>query len=197
MCCLAIAFLAYTGCRPKEAAFVVHNKRIFKRQFAVPFMTHEWQASADKAITKTSHDYFWLLPMEADWIVQPIRRLRCTGYDDFESLKESMAGYFRDRTLVAAGADKKDSRGKPYSMRTIRALRATEWVRLAMEYKVMKWEPLPPNPLSHTNWKTTLTNYAERDSHDEWQARKRCCEKYGHDSEKKQPWMDAWLRLHA
>jgi hypothetical protein len=31
-----------------------------------------------------------------------------------------------------------------------------------MQYRVMGWTPEPPNPLSHTQWKTTLDNYAAK-----------------------------------
>ena len=49
-----------------------------------------------------------------------------------------------------------------YALRTVRALRATQWVELITEYKVMKWEPLPPNPLCHTDISTTLEFYAAK-----------------------------------
>lgn len=68
---------------------------------------------------------------------------------------------------------------KQYSLRTVRAFRATEWVKLTMEYKMMGWTPEPPNPLSHTDWKTALTHYASKGCENEWEARLRCCEKYG------------------
>ena len=47
-----------------------------------------------------------------------------------------------------------------YSLKTVRALRASHWVKLLEEYKVMKWEPEPPNPLAHTTIKTTMDRYA-------------------------------------
>ena len=47
-----------------------------------------------------------------------------------------------------------------------------------MEYRAMQWKPEPPNPLTHTNWSTTLKRYAKRDCNDELAARKRCVDKY-------------------
>ena len=72
-----------------------------------------------------------------------------------------------------------------YSMRTIRSYRATEYIRLKAEYKVMGWTPLPPNPLQHLTDTTTLLHYAAKDSDSLWEARKRCKEKYGSDPEKR------------
>ena len=77
-------------------------------------------------------------------------------------------------------------------MRTVRAYRATEYMKLRAEYMVMEWTPLPPNPLQHLSVKTTLTYYAAQGSDSEWEARRRCVEKYGQDSGKRQKWMDDW-----
>ena len=77
-------------------------------------------------------------------------------------------------------------------MRTIRAYRATEWVKLDTEYKVMNWRPAPPNPLQHRDRKTAIENYAAKGSDDIQEAYKRCLEKYGNDPELRQPWMDKY-----
>ena len=53
-----------------------------------------------------------------------------------------------------------------YDMRSLRATRATEWVKLEMEYRVMNWRPSPPNPLQHADWKTTVEQYAAEGSDD-------------------------------
>ena len=74
-----------------------------------------------------------------------------------------------------------DSHGKSYNMRTIRAARATEWILLKQEYDVMGWKPAPPNPLMHFNERMTLSKYATKGSLNEWEAKRRCVEKYGHD----------------
>ena len=77
-------------------------------------------------------------------------------------------------------------------MRTVRAYRATEYIRLRAEYKVMKWTPEPPNPLQHLSDKTTLTYYAAQGSDSQWEARRRCVQKYGRDPKLRQKWMAQW-----
>ena len=75
-------------------------------------------------------------------------------------------------------------------MRSMRAARATEWVMLEMEYRVMKWHPSPPNPLQHADWKMTLEKYAAKGSDDLKEAYRRCQAKYGDDDATRQPWME-------
>lgn len=90
-----------------------------------------------------------------------------------------------------------DRDGNHYDLRTIRAYRATEWVKLAMEYRVMNWKPEPPNPLQHTDWKTTLDHYAVKGCESELEARRRCSQKYGTNPLLRQPWMDTWTDMKA
>ena len=75
-------------------------------------------------------------------------------------------------------------------MRSVRAFRATEWVELDTEYKMMDWKDPPRNPLQHLNVKTTLKKYAELGSNDENSAKHRCIRKYYGDESKRQPWME-------
>ena len=63
-------------------------------------------------------------------------------------------------------------------MRSIRATRATEWLRMRAEYKVMGWSFELPNPLQHCSDDTTRRYYAEKQCEDELQARVRCIDKY-------------------
>ena len=93
---------------------------------------------------------------------------------------------FWDRQILAKVAvKKKDKHGQNYSMRTVRAKRATEYIKLRAEYRVMQWSPEPPNPLQHLSDRTTLTYYAERGSDSIWEARLRCVQKYGKDPKKR------------
>ena len=39
----------------------------------------------------------------------------------------------------------------------------------------------------------TKEHYAKRGCDDIWATQKRCFEKYAHDPELRQPWMDSWL----
>ena len=74
---------------------------------------------------------------------------------------------------------------KLYGLRTVRAYRATEYVKLLKEYEIMKWEPKPLNPLAHTDLKMTLTKYAEKGCDSEMAARRRCIDKYYGDKDKR------------
>ena len=74
-------------------------------------------------------------------------------------------------------------------MKAVRKFRATEWVRLYAEYKVMDWKDYPPNPLQHKSPKMTLDAYAEKGSDHEFAARRRCFEKYANHPILRQPWM--------
>lgn len=58
----------------------------------------------------------------------------------------------------------------------------------------MKWSMTPPNPLTHTNWSTTLKRYARKGCDDSLMARKRCVEKYYDNEALRQPWMDEWVQ---
>ena len=109
-------------------------------------------------------------------------------------LKETLRSYFSNKVLLKAGVAIRHKNKKKYSLRNIRAYRATEWVKLAVEYKVMGWRPEPPNPLSHTEWKTTLANYATKGCESVFEARRRCFEKYYKFEKLRQPWMDEWVR---
>ena len=61
-----------------------------------------------------------------------------------------------------------------YCFRTVRALRATQYIKVCMEYKTMKWEPFPPNPLMHESTKMTIDKYAAKGCENIYEARKRC-----------------------
>ena len=72
--------------------------------------------------------------------------------------------------LKYSGVPKCPDTNRHYSLKTVRALRATLWVQLLTEYEVMKWNPKPPNPLAHTNIKTTLERYALKDANNVYEA---------------------------
>ena len=181
MVCAAIYILLHTGCRLSEAAYVVYHKSIVASDYFVPHMKHPFKATMPRSVTKTSRDYFWLLPKYTIEFVSIIKKLASTGFPDFKALARALGPYYDTQVLAKAGVAAKDKQGNSYSMRTIRAARATEWVLLKEEYDAMKWEPHPPNPLQHTNIKMTLTNYATKGVDNVWEAKRRCVEKYGRD----------------
>lgn len=135
--------------------------------------------------TKTKQDYFWLLPDDMADIVSQILNLPSTGFPNFRAFNRALGPYYNTQILKESGAPMKDNNDNQYTMRTIRAARATEWVLLQQEYEVMKWEPHPPNPLQHTSSKMTIAKYAAKGSGNLNDAKLRCIEKYGRDPDLK------------
>ena len=100
--CSAIHFLLLTGCRPSEAAYVVIKRTIVVNDYHVKYIEHTFKATAPAVITKTTRDYFWLLPNELNTVSNAIIRHTDSGYDDFYDLKESLRKYWIDMVLKKA-----------------------------------------------------------------------------------------------
>ena len=109
--------------------------------------TYEQRATAPKEFTKTSHDYYWLLPEEVQPFVVALENHHQKGYDDVTKLTGALSRYWNGTVLKGAGVPLIPKTNSYYALRTVRALRATQWIELITEYKIMKWEPIPPNPL--------------------------------------------------
>ena len=62
-----------TGCRPKEAAYIVWHKSIKDNDYIVKHQVHNYQAYVPAEVTKTKHDYLWLLPTDFDSTVLIIK----------------------------------------------------------------------------------------------------------------------------
>ena len=154
----------------------------------VPHKQYIFQATCPRVVTKTDRDYFWCLNASATKCVEAIRNHTFTGYDDYLDLKESMRKFWVRQVLAKSGLPTMSKSNQIYSLRSVRAMRATEWVKEFMEFKVMGWTPAPPNPLTHTEWSTTLKYYAVKGSEDEWQARRRAFAKYADDPNKQADW---------
>jgi len=148
--------------------------------------------TAPASEVKTNKDYFWLLPHAFNAICKMIINLKGTGFKCKDDLKKAMRGYFTKSVLSKADVPVHSKPGHTYSLRTLRAYRATEWMQLVTEYKIMGWEPLPPNPLQHETDATTKRHYAAKGCDSEWEARKRICEKYYDNPTLRTPWMEAW-----
>ena len=142
-------------------------------------MKRKFKATMPGSETKTHRDYFWLLPDDMDDIVTCIKDLQSTGFSNFKALNLALSTYYNTQILKESGVAIKDEDGNAYTMRTIRAAKATEWILLKKEYEVMKWEPHPPNPLQHTNEKMTIAKYATKGSDHSFNAKLRCVKKYG------------------
>ena len=105
-----------------------------------------------------------------------------------------MKPFYTNQVLMKAGSIKvRHSAKKLYCMRTARAFRATEYMKLVTEYRRMKWKPLPLNPLQHESERMTLEHYAAKGVDSAWQVQERCCVKYAANPDLSQPWMKPWL----
>ena len=151
-----------------------------------------YKAVVPRSETKTSRDYFWLLPTGFSSILKEIKNHTNTGFDTYKLLLKSIRPFYNTQVLGPAGVKEFHKDGKRYSMRTIRASIATKWVEQVMEHRVMEWKPEPPNPLQHEDWKTTLDNYAAKGCNNLLEANRRCFAKYGKSAEHYKTWMDDW-----
>ena len=185
----AIALVLHIGCRPAEAAYIVFNRSIEKNDYMIKHAKFKERATAPKAVTKTKQDYFFLLPNELTPFVSKIKQHMKTGFNQYEVLTTSLAHYFTRKVIKMAKVPNNPATNRPYCLRTIRAMRASEYIKLYYEYVVMDWKPMPPNPLMHEDIQMTLDRYAMKGTNNIYEARKRCIAKYKGHPEFHQPWM--------
>ena len=95
----AIFVVLVTGCRPKEAAYIVHNKSIRANDYFVKHMVHKLQAFVPASISKTKRDYLWLLPNEFERVYDIILDLRETGFDTYTELRKRLVPYYTSQVL--------------------------------------------------------------------------------------------------
>ena len=160
---------------------MVMHQTIAPNDYYVPHENHHFKATAPAMITKTKRDYFWLLPMEFKELVPTYADHRQTGFNSFEDLKETLRSYFSNMVLKRAEVKVFSKGSKEYTMKNIRCTRASQWLKLVTEYRVMEWKIEPPNPLTHTDESTVKKFYAAKGCEDRWQATKRCYDKYYED----------------
>ena len=169
------------------------NKSVRKNEYIVKHARHDFRVTAPKQMTKTKRDYFWLVPLDFNGYIDIIKEHTSTGYSDWKKLNSTLAHYWDRKVLGQAKVPLNPSTNRPYSLKTARALKATQWVMLLEEYKVMKWEPHPPNPCLHIKMTTTTERYAQKGIDNVFEARLRCVKKYGSNPSLRQPWMDELL----
>ena len=157
--------------------------------YRIPNLSFTYKATVAEQNTKTGLNYFWLLPKETDQVVKLLLAHEDTGFGSYKTLQKALLPFYEKQVLGKADVPVKSPCQQRYSMRTIRAFRATQYVKLKAEYKAMGWKPAPPNPLQHTNDRMTLDNYAEKGSDNIHEARKRCALKYGGNPKTRLPWM--------
>ena len=158
-------------------------------------MSHAFQAFVPASVAKTRHDYMWLLPDEYDGVTQSILANDVTGFETVDHLYRSLQHFYKTQVLdKAEGAAIKHSDASYFCMRTARAYRATEWVRLVTEYRYMKWTPEPLNPLQHKDMRMTLDRYSSKDQDQAWKVQLRCVEKYASNPSLYQDWMAPYVQ---
>ena len=178
---LTLYILFVTGCRPTEAAHILFEKTFILNDYK--HLPYKWKATADSSFTKTHRDYTWMIPNEANDIVDLILRLGTTDYTKQDVLKEDLK-YWYWKTMRDAGLDLENEDDERLNMRSIRCYFATEWVKFDAECKWMGWTR-PPNPLQHESATTTLRYYSETGADNQQDAIKRCIVKYGAQAKKR------------
>ena len=88
-------------------------------------MSSTYKATVTELSTKTGLNYFWLLPKDTDKIVRLILKHEDTGFGSYESLYRTLLNYYEKHVLEKANIPDKSPCNQRYSMRTIRAYRAT------------------------------------------------------------------------
>ena len=171
---LTLCILFVTGCRPTEAAFILFEKTFVLNDFE--HLPCKWIATAPSDFTKTHRDYRWLIPNQANDIVDLILRLGTTDYTKQDVLKEDLK-YWYWKTMRDAALSLENEQGERLNMRSIRCYFATEWIKLDAECKFMGW-PRPPNPLQHESAATTRRYYSASQADNQEDAIKRCLVKY-------------------
>ena len=130
-----------------------------------------------------------------EWLLKAIKKTPNCGYNNPPAMKANLARFFKDQVMAQVPSLKPNGEEMPQTMRSIRAKKATDWVRLCSEYKVMGFPDEPSNPLQHETDSTTRIYYAEKGSDNMLEARKRCIAKVKAGIWDAQPWMKMWLHI--
>ena len=72
----------------------MQHKAIATNDYHVPRMERRYKATMPGAETKTSSDYFWLLPDEIAFIVPYIREHPDTGFTSYRALTKALVPYY-------------------------------------------------------------------------------------------------------
>ena len=72
----------------------MQHKAIANNDYKVPRMKRRYKATMPGTETKTSSDYFWLLPDEIAFIVPQIRELLNTGFTSYRALTKALGPYY-------------------------------------------------------------------------------------------------------
>lgn len=177
---LALYFVFLTGCRPQEAAYVVHHKKVRQNPYYDFADRAAFIAETPADFNKTDRDYVWLVPLYDEVFVALEEHFSFLPDSPFKDALDlcGKLDYWFNKTMKDAKLPLRNEKGQKFTMRSIRCYRATEWVRECAECKVLK-QLEPPNPLQHEkNSLTVKKNYAQRGADSELEAYRRCREKY-------------------
>ena len=83
-----------TGCRPKDAAYIVQHKAVRSTNRYVQHMVFNFEAFVPKEHNKTNNDYYFLLPVQYNFIVNLIEDLTSTGYPTYKKLDKSVKDFY-------------------------------------------------------------------------------------------------------
>ena len=163
------------GCRHSEAAYMISANSFTTNKFD-EFPDAVWAVTVPPTYNKTKILYKWPVPAEMEWMVESVRALHereptlrtCLG-DAKTTFSKALEYWYVSRVIPDAAQeyDEVTERTEPeggeiYSMRTIRSFHAAEWAKAYYRAKRLN-EPLPFNPLQHTDIRTTLQHYVPAD----------------------------------
>ena len=179
LCVAAVYFQLRTGCRPSEAAYLVQTRGSFPENAyanpgkGLPKLEGTWMAFMPAAETKTRRDYKWEIPTVDNSAVKLLRALQAyvpaleDKLGNRAKFTKAIEDWFVKRVVKDVAAEYEDEEmfpeGVRYNMRSVRCYRGTEWVQRVLEAKRLK-VARPPNPLQHTDGRTTMRHYALPDA---------------------------------
>ena len=131
----------------------------------------KYKVTAIETVTKTDKEYVWVIDDSNSSICDSILALPSPDpyFPHFQALYDCLDYHYRELL-------KKLKVNPMYTMKTIRCLYATEWVKKKTECEITG-EQVPPNPLQHDVAATTEKYYALKGSNNVEQARKRISER--------------------
>ena len=176
--CAAIEVVLITGCRPKEAAYVVYHASVTKSRSksTVDGITENtYKLFCPRAFTKTKLDYSWQVRYDDKRMNQISDILGLTSFKDAAHLLRAVEYWFNK--IVKDAKLPRPPAGAQWTLRSARCLHATEWYRLTLQHQIMHYQK-PPNPLHHVCERTSLRYYAVKDENHWGIAHQRCREKW-------------------
>ena len=70
---LALFFLVNTGCRPKDAAYIIRSNSVQANDY--PDFEGDWKATVPPAVSKTREPYRWDVPKSLNHAIELLQAL--------------------------------------------------------------------------------------------------------------------------